>query len=133
VKRTPLKRKSGTSVAKEKAKATKLWGQYIHARDEVCQVCGGGDGKLDAHHIIVREFNATRTDELNGMLVHAFPCHQSVLHGDPFRAVQIYTERLGVEGYKLLREKAYNGRLGKYPASYWRDETERLSKLLGEL
>lgn len=125
--------KKAPSAAALRKKATMLWGRYIHLRDKVCQVCSGGQGKLDAHHILRREFNATRTDENNGMLVHAYPCHQTVLHGDPFQAVQIYTYRLGVEGYAALRQKAYDGINGRYGVDYWRNEAARLTGLIEEL
>lgn len=134
VRATPRKKvKRAKTASQLRKEATTLWGRYIHQRDVYCQVCGKGDGKLDAHHLIRREFNATRTDEQNGMLVHAFPCHNTVLHGDPFRAVQIYSERLGIEGYAALRQKAYDGQNQRYPVSFWRDECERLQKLLEAL
>jgi hypothetical protein len=129
----PKKRPKAKTAAQLRKEATALWGRYIHERDVFCQFCGRTDSKLDAHHLIRREFNATRTDENNGVLICAFPCHQTVMHGDPFAAVQFYTRRLGVEGYAALRQKAYDGINGKYPVQFWRDECERLRKLLEAL
>ncbi len=119
--------KAGTPAAL-KRKATRLWGEFIHERDQVCQVCGRADGKLDAHHVMVRTFQATRSYEPNGMLV-CYRDHQK-LHSDPFWAVQVYTDRFGVDGYEALRRKAYDGVSGKYPASFWIREIARLEWLL---
>lgn len=120
-------RKAGTPAAL-KRRATSLWGEFIHERDRVCQVCGKADGKLDAHHVMVRQFNATRTYEPNGVLV-CFRDHQ-MLHSDPMRAVRFYTERFGELGYEALRRKAYEGVNGRYPASFWAGEIERLKSAL---
>jgi hypothetical protein len=120
--------RAGTPAAL-KRKATKLWGEFIHERDQVCQVCGRPDGKLDAHHIMVRQFNATRSWEPNGILV-CFQDHQK-LHSDPFWAVQFYTARFGVDGYEALRRKAYDGTGGTYGAPFWRGEVARLERALG--
>lgn len=128
----PVKKKRSTEAAKLKAKATQLWGQYIHARDRVCAACGKTDGKLDAHHIVVREFNATRTDETNGVLLcssHHQMSRESV-HQDPHFAVCLYTRLLGVDGYAALRAKAYDGVNGKFGVDFWRGEIARLSALL---
>lgn len=130
MKRTAVKRKRGTSAARERAKALTLWGRYIHLRDVYCQYCGKADGQLQAHHIIRKEFNATRTAEENGVLLCGWTCHRKVMHEDAFAAVQFYTRLLGVEGYEALRQKAYDGKDAKYPVSFWREEIERLSKLL---
>lgn len=120
--------RAGTASALRR-KATRLWGEFIHVRDRVCQVCGKADGKLDAHHVCVRQFNATRTYEPNGVLV-CFRCHQ-MLHSDPMRAVEFYTARFGVDGYEALRRKAYDGVNGTYGVPFWRAEVDRLEKALG--
>jgi hypothetical protein len=142
VRRTPLAKKRVTPRKKVKRaktasqlrkEATVLWGRYIHQRDVFCQFCGRAGGKLDAHHLIPRERNATRTDERNGVLLCAYPCHKTHMHGDPFLAVQFYTRLLGVEGYEALRHKAIDGINQKYPVSFWKAEKERLEKLLEAL
>jgi hypothetical protein len=131
---TPRKKAKRAKTASQLRKeATVLWGRYIHQRDVVCQLCGRGNRLLHAHHIVPRERNATRTDEGNGVLLCARPCHLGVMHGDPFAAVQFYTRRLGVEGYEALRQKAYDGIHQKYPSSFWRDEIERLRALLEDV
>lgn len=128
---TPRRKvKRAKTASQLRKEATALWGRVIHERDGFCQYCGRTDSKLDAHHLIRREFNATRTDETNGVLICAFPCHQTVMHGDPFAAVQFYTRLLGVEGYAALRQKAYDGKDGRYGVDYWRDEISRLQGLL---
>ena len=126
-------KKRAKTAGQLRKEATTLWGRYIHARDVYCQYCGKGGGLLNAHHILPREMNATRTDEGNGVLLCARPCHLGVMHGDPFAAVQFYTRLLGVEGYEALRQKARDGLYKKYPVDYWRREVERLSGLLGAL
>lgn len=126
-----VKKKRGTSAAKEKARADKAWGAYIHARDKVCQYCGKADGKLDAHHIMIRSFSATRTDEACGVLL-CFQHHQ-LMHSDAMAAFNFYLGRLGEEGYDVLRRKAYDGVGGKYPASWWISERLRLEALLAEV
>lgn len=128
LKRSKPKAKRGTSTAALKRDALKAWGAYIHARDQVCQYCGKADGKLDAHHIMIRSFAATATDEGNGVLLD-FQHHQ-LMHSDPMKAVIFYTKLLGQEGYEALRLKAYNGKDQRYPASFWKAECERLSGLL---
>lgn len=126
-----VKKKRGTSAAKEKAKATKLWGEYIHKRDVVCRFCGRADGKLDAHHVLIRTFSSTRTDENNGVLL-CYRDHQ-LMHSDSLEAVRFYVREFGGDDYLALRQKAYDGVGGKYPASFWVDEQRRLQKLLEEL
>ena len=88
-------------------RADRLWGELIHLRDKQCQFCGKRDGKLDAHHICVRTFKATRFEPDNGILL-CFRCHQDIAHGDPFTAVLHY-ERLRGDRYRELREQAYAG------------------------
>lgn len=129
---TPIPKKAKRVKAQSSTplrnKATKLWGQYVHQRDRVCQVCGRADGKLDAHHVMVRQFSATRCDPDNGVLV-CFRCHQ-LLHSDPLRAVEFYTQRYGQRGYEALRLKAYSGVSGKYGVDYWRARITELEGLL---
>jgi hypothetical protein len=128
VKRPGVRAQRAGQPAALKRRATALWGEFIHRRDVVCQVCGKASGKLDAHHVMVRQFNATRTYEANGVLA-CFQDHQK-LHSDPHFAVCFYTERFGELGYEALRRKAYDGVAGKYPASFWKAEIERLERAL---
>ena len=133
MRRAAPKKKRTTTASQERAKALTLWGRYIHARDVYCQYCGRGGGKLDAHHIVRKERNATRTDEGNGVLLCAFPCHNGVMHGDSLAAVQFYARWLGWDNFLALNKKANDGIHGKYPKSFWVDECERLRKLLEAL
>jgi hypothetical protein len=123
--------KAGTAAAL-KRRATKLWGEYVHQRDRVCQFCGKADGKLDAHHIMLRRFAATVTDERNGLLL-CFRCHQDTAHGDAYEAFLLYRKVLGETEYAELRQRAYDGVGRKYGVDYWRGEVARLERLLGYL
>lgn len=125
----PIAKKRGTSAAAAKRKADEAWRIYIRTRDQVCQVCGRDNGALHAHHVMIRNFSATRTDEGNGLLA-CYQCHQDKLHGDPAFAVGFYTTRFGLDGYAALRQKAYDGVGSKFPASFWQSERTRLSGLL---
>jgi len=127
----PLARVRKTPAAKAKKKADDAWRIYIHARDRVCQYCGKADGVLNAHHVMIRSFNATRCDENNGILLDFQ--HHALMHSDPLAAYNFYRLRYGPDGYAALREKAYNGRNGKYPASFWVSEAARLTALLDAL
>lgn len=120
----PLKAKRGTSTAAKKRRAVQLWGEYVHARDIYCQRCGKGDGKLDAHHVMIRSFAATVADEYNGILL-CFKCH-GVMHSDPHEAVVFYTMRYGVQGYAALRQRAYDGQGKTLRAAHWEGEIARL-------
>lgn len=110
-------------------RADRLWGELIHLRDKRCQFCGKGDGKLDAHHICVRTFKATRWEPDNGILV-CFRCHQDVAHGDPFTAVLHY-ERLRGDRYRELRELAYAG--AKHTVQDLRDICARLEAAIKDV
>lgn len=110
-------------------RADRLWGELIHLRDKRCQFCGKGDGKLDAHHICVRTFKATRWEPDNGILV-CFRCHQDVAHGDPFTAVLHY-ERLRGDRYRELRELAYAG--AKFGIQDLRDICARLEAAIKDV
>jgi hypothetical protein len=54
-------------------KLDKIWRDKIHARDEVCQLCGGTQN-LNAHHIEGRRMRCLRWDLDNGLLLCA-GCH----------------------------------------------------------
>lgn len=93
----PLKPKRGTTTAALKRKATTLWGEYVHARDaETCQRCGRTDGRMNAHHVMVREFAMTRADPDNGVLLDK-KCHD-LMHDDPHEAIIFYVRGRGVRG-----------------------------------
>src|SRR5688572_1865550 len=104
LKRAPIRKKAkAKSSGALRNQATDAWSKYIHARDKFCQVCGKTDGVLHAHHILVRSFNATRTDETNGVLC-CFRCHRYFFHGtDPHKVVCWYSQHLTIDGYRRLR------------------------------
>lgn len=116
-----------------KARADELWGAVIHLRDDCCRFCGKRDGKLDAHHVMIRSFLATRADPANGLLLCWPRCHQDIAHGDPIVAVNHYERIFGHEGYEALRAKAYAGRGAKYPEAFWRERVEALQAELVQL
>jgi hypothetical protein len=62
----------------------KLWGMYIHRRDEVCQVCGGYPA--NAHHVVGKMNYRLRFEPDNGILLcpkhHTFDSKFSA-HGTP--------------------------------------------------
>ena len=136
--KTPKKPRKGlpkvkkTSAAAEERKATRLWGEYVHARDRVCVVCKRSDVKLEAHHILTRGHKATRADETNGVLL-CFTHHKGRggVHDDPQFAVNLYTALLGVDGYEALRAKAKAG--AATSVAFWKGEQARLSALLDEV
>lgn len=114
-----------------KARADELWGAVIHLRDDACRFCGKRDGKMDAHHVCIRPFLATRTLTENGLLL-CFQCHQNVAHGDPFKAVLMYERIFGHDGYQRLRAKALDGVGQKYPESFWRERVAALELELAQ-
>lgn len=123
-----LKAKRGTTTAELKRKADALWGELIHTRDRCCRICGKADGKLDAHHIMVRSHAATRTDPDNGILA-CFRCHRYVCHGtDPLLAVWHYEAILGHDGYRALRDKAIAG--VRADKAFYAVEVARLERYL---
>lgn len=126
--RSGPKKKRGTSTAAKKRKAIELWGKYVHARDVFCQRCGKGDGKLDAHHVLIKNFAMTAADEGNGVLL-CFKCH-GLMHSDPHEALKFYSARYGVVGYWALREKAYTGQGKTLRAAHWDERIETLTALL---
>lgn len=128
-KKKPAKKRKPKSPM---ARADELWGAIIHLRFDRCCFCGkpAHAGKMDAHHVCVRSFKATRTDENNGLLLCWPKCHQDVAHGDPFAAVVHYTRIFGVDGYKALRDKAQAG--VKANAAFWHSEVARLERVLAE-
>lgn len=127
VKKAAKKRKAKSPMAR----ADELWGAVIHLRDSGCRFCGKVDGKMDAHHVCIRPFKATRTLTENGLLL-CFHCHQNVAHGDPFKAVLMYERIFGHGGYQRLRAKALDGVGKKYPASFWRERVAALELELAQ-
>jgi HNH endonuclease len=126
--RKPLAPKRKTSTAAKKRKAVQLWGEYVHARDKYCQRCGKGDGKLDAHHVLIKNFAMTAADESNGVLL-CFKCH-GLMHSDPQEALQFYSRHFGIDGYQELRERAYSGVGKTLRAAHWDEAIERLNMKL---
>ena len=114
-----------------KARADELWGAVIHLRYDRCCWCGRADGKLDAHHVMIRNYNSTRAVTENGILL-CFRCHVPKAHGDPAAAFKFYTEWFGAEAYAALRQRAYDGEGKRYPESYWRERVAALELELAQ-
>jgi hypothetical protein len=127
-KKKPAKKRKPKSYM---AQADALWAAIIHLKFDRCQFCGKTDGKLDAHHVVIRGFKATRTDTSQGLLL-CFQCHQNVAHGDPFKAVLMYERIFGHDGYQRLRAKALDGVGKKYPEAFWRDRVAALEAELAQ-
>ena len=57
-------------VSKDKAKKDKAWRDEVLALgDNKCARCGKADGRLNAHHLIPKEFSEYRWDKDNGMVL----------------------------------------------------------------
>ena len=51
------------------AKKDREWKEVIRERDKCCQICKRSEGKLDAHHLIPKQFKEFRWDVDNGMIL----------------------------------------------------------------
>ena len=51
------------------AKRDKEWREAIKQRDKCGAICKRSEGKLDAHHLIPKQFKECRWDLLNGILL----------------------------------------------------------------
>ncbi len=134
--RQPIRRKPPRKESARTArnKADTAWSQYVRARDRhTCQYCGRTDRLMNAHHVMIREFSATRCDPRNGVTVCGMPCHTQVMHGQPDKAEAFYYRHLGPELLAEVRRKGYEGVGAKYGASHWQAELETLRSLLGAL
>ena len=63
----------------------KTWRSAVLARDKCCQICGQKGKRLNAHHLIPKEFDEYRWDVSNGMTLcvhcHTFGKHSA--HKNP--------------------------------------------------
>ena len=126
------RRKESARTARNKADAA--WSQYVRARDRhTCQYCGRTDRLMNAHHVMIREFSATRCDPDNGVTVCGMPCHTQVMHGQPNLAEAFYYRHLGPELLAEVRRRGYEGVGAKYGASHWQEARARLQGLINEL
>lgn len=91
-----------------KGKATELHSKIVRARGNgICDKCYRADRDLQCAHIVGRRYSATRTDLANAWALCA-GCHRRLTeHPDEHVAFAIQTH--GIEGYELLRIKAYQG------------------------
>lgn len=138
--KSSVKRKRSTSAAKKvsaktaRNKADEAWSKYVRARDNyTCQYCGRSGDHVNAHHVMIREFSATRCDPDNGVTVCGMPCHTRVMHGQPDKAEAFYYRHLGPELLGHIRRKGYEGVGAKYGAPFWQEQREHLQKLLEAL
>jgi hypothetical protein len=122
------KKKRQASAKSLKARATEAHSLYVRARDRACARCGLVKNRMECAHIFSRGYSATRTDELNAVALCS-GCHR-YLTRNPHEHVEFFQTRLGLDVYHALKEKAYQGTKGRYPASYWQAEITRLEELL---
>ena len=128
MKRGGKPRKESARTARKKADLA--WSQYVRARDNyTCQYCGRTDRLMNAHHVMIREFSATRCDPRNGITVCGIPCHTQVMHGQPNLADAFYYRHLGPVLLAEIRQKGYEGVGAKYGAPHWQAELENLRRL----
>jgi hypothetical protein len=80
----------------------KAWSMAIHARDVVCQKCGGTSA-LSAHHAFGRRHKATRWDLMNGTLL-CYPHHLHWAHRDVAGFTYWFQQRVGEDQYLRLAE-----------------------------
>ena len=98
------RRKTKTSYAKLKKACDIAWSKFIHARDKVCQKCGGSTW-LTAHHLIGRANLVLRWDEDNGMLL-CMHCHIQQAHRNPLFFAEWLTEFKGAEWVEKLKARS---------------------------
>jgi uncharacterized protein YlzI (FlbEa/FlbD family) len=62
-----------------KSEEYKLWRFSVYKRDNfVCQICSGGEGALNAHHIKPREYFPELTLAIDNGITLCAPCHRLV-------------------------------------------------------
>jgi len=95
---------------KERNKQDKIWREKIKQRDKVCVICGSKE-KLNCHHIIPREVNEFRHDELNGILLcpahHRYFKKQISAHQNSF-VFYLWLQENRPKQFKYLKEKWEN-------------------------
>lgn len=104
--------------------------EVLRRDNYTCQYCGRDFGLMNAHHVMIREFSATRCDPRNGITVCAMPCHTRVMHGQPDKAEAFYHRHLGAGLLAEIRQKGYEGVGAKYGAAHWQAELANLRALL---
>ena len=73
-------------VSKDKAKKDKAWRENVLTLgDNKCAICGKADGRLNAHHLIPKEFAEFRWESGNGMVlcVHHHTLGKLSAHKNP--------------------------------------------------
>lgn len=135
----PIPKKTKTSkLAKSKAnprssywkkKADKVWGAFIHYRDDFCMVCGT-NRTLQAHHLISRGKIITRHCPENGVLLcathHIFDPDCSP-HAGPIGFTDFLYEEHN-DKYNWVKENQFAKGLVDYEARF-----NELTKLTKEL
>lgn len=84
-----------------KAKADKLWSEYVRTRDKVCRRCGKVPSK-HPHHIVSRRYHATRFMPANG--VGLCPACHFYCHQNPIGSHKWLVETLGQKHLDALDE-----------------------------
>ena len=57
------------SKKSERVKKHKAWRSLVLERDKCCQICGRTDGRLNAHHLLPKQYKELRYDIDNGMIL----------------------------------------------------------------
>jgi len=125
---------SHTPKAAARRNADMAWSKYVRARDGACRRCGTGYD-LQAAHIIRRAWNATRTDERNGVALCSV-CHHwfdVTATGDERTEMveQWITHDVWTELYLTANQSLR--RADRYTKEFWDSETKRLKALLNDL
>ena len=99
-----MMKKNKSTRSQLKRQLDTAWSQFIHARDKVCQKCGGTSG-LSAHHLVKRSNLALRWEEDNGLLL-CFTCHIHQAHENSLMFAEWLRNTLGKKFVENLTERA---------------------------
>lgn len=102
-------RKKRTAGKAAKARADRLFSQYVRLRDKQCTVCGTTQN-LQCAHVVSRRFSATRCVPDNAHTLCAG--HHMEFTEDPHAHVMWAYRMIGEERYAELRTQAYEGAKG---------------------
>lgn len=107
----------------DKGKATRLHSKIVRLKG-ACEICGADDVKrLQAAHIISRQYDATRV-ELDNALCLCAGCHLKQSHFSPVEVALCAIDKIGLERYNELKEQALARK-----APDWAEELDRLTKI----
>ena len=90
-------------------RADKVVGDFVKARDKVCQAEGEHKGPLQWAHIVSRRYRAIRWDANNAVVLCAG--HHMGFTGNPLKWDEWVEKRIGVEAYAELKRRALHDAL----------------------